>query len=70
MSMNDMPRVQKLKMNMSRAKSKAGVRDSSSSFILLISSNVRLLLAVLSIPQYTCLKGRRSRVSPFSTACL
>lgn len=57
MSMNDMPRVQKLKMNMSRAKSKAGVRDSSSSFILLISSNVRLLLAVLSIPQYTCLKG-------------
>ena len=53
MSTNDMPRVQKLKRNMSRAKSKDGVKDKSSSLICLIFAKDKLRFTVLSIPQYT-----------------
>lgn len=48
MSTKDMPRVQKLKRNMSRAKSKDGVKDKSSSLICLIFAKDKLLFTVLS----------------------
>lgn len=51
MSMKDIPRVQKLKINMSLAKSKLGFRDRSSSFIFRISSITIHLFTVLSMPQ-------------------
>ena len=49
--MKDIPRVQKLNMNMSLAKSILGFRDKSKPLILLTSLNDRLLFTVLSIPQ-------------------
>ena len=51
MSIKDIPRVQKLNMNMSRAKSMFGFRDRSRPLIFLISLKGMLLFTVLSMPQ-------------------
>ena len=51
MSTKDIPRVQKLKMNISRAKASFGLCAKSSSLIFFIPEKGRLRFTVLSMPQ-------------------